>query len=87
MVGVAFAKVGAVEEYDIENVGEVIGVFVGIGQAIDEEVALLRVLIREEGVEFGHARDTAEEVEVDAADEGRVVRGRRGGDLFLLPFL
>ena len=48
VIGVAFAKVGAVEEDDIENLSEMIGVFVGVGETINEEVSFLRILIGKE---------------------------------------
>lgn len=85
VTGVALAKVGAIEEDDIENLGEVIGVFVGVGETINEEISFLRVLLGEEGVDFGDAGDAAEEVEVDSAEEGGVVGWLGRGHLFFLP--
>ena len=51
-VSIAFSGFGAVEEDDVKDLGEVVGVFLGFGEAIDEEVAFVGGGVFEEGVKL-----------------------------------
>ena len=83
--GIAVAAVfGAVEEDDVEDFGEMGGVFLAFGKAIDEGIA---IGLGEEGLQFVLSGDAAEEVEVKASGEGGVVGIFGGSDVFLVPFL
>ena len=69
---VSLAEVSAVEENDVKDLREVIGVVVGGGKVVNEEAAFFRVLVGKEGINFGKTGDSAEEVEVVATHEGCV---------------
>ncbi len=85
--GLAIAPVfGAIEEDDVEDLGEMVGVFPGFGEAINEGVSFFRIRVVEKGLGFVGFGSAAEEVEVDPADEGGVVGREGGSDLFFLPF-
>ena len=76
--GLSFAAVtlsgfSAVEEDDVESLGEMFGVLFGFGEAVDEGVSFVRIWVFEEGLSLFGFGNAAEEVEVDSADEGGVV--------------